>query len=137
MSIRFIKIYSTVGVSGQIETNVSTLGELKPLLAQREIDYSGMKLVIGATKTELSLDEAKLPEGDFKLYLMPVKTKSGSTNADLADLYEEQADLSARISNCLYNLETVEPAAAKPYASAEDNEDAEAMRELRRLNGGN
>lgn len=128
--VRTIKIYSTVGVSGQIETNVQTLGELKPLLAQREIDYSGMKLVIGATKTELSLDDAKLPEGDFKLYLMPVKTKSGSTFADLAELYERKAELDQEIAECLSEMET--PGVSGVMSEAQ--EDAEALAELRRMN---
>ena len=38
---RKIKIYTTNGMPGTIETNVSTLGELKPILRQREIDYNG------------------------------------------------------------------------------------------------
>lgn len=74
---RKIKIYTTNGMPGTIETNVSTLGELKPILRQREVNYDGMKLLVGETKNELSQDEAVLPEGDFKLYLMPAKTKSG------------------------------------------------------------
>ena len=74
---RKIKIYTTAGMPGTIETNVTTLGQLKPLLSQREINYSGMKMLVGETKNELSVDEATLPEGDFKLYLMPAKTKSG------------------------------------------------------------
>ena len=85
MDIRTIKIYSTVGVSGVIETNVTTLAELKPLLSQRGIDYAGMKMLIGETRNELSQDEAILPEGDFKLYLMPVKTKSGGTGRNEPD----------------------------------------------------
>lgn len=74
---RKIKIYTTAGMPGTIETNVSTLGELKPLLRQREINYDGMKMLVGETKNELSVDEAVLPTEDFKLYLMPAKTKSG------------------------------------------------------------
>lgn len=94
MATRKIKVLSTVGVSGTIETNVSTLGELKPLLRQREINFDGMKLMVGETRNELSMDEATLPEGDFKLYLMPAKTKSGSSRAselcyNIAELFEE------------------------------------------------
>ena len=74
---RKIKIYTTTGMPGTIETNVSTLGELKPLLRQREINYDDMKMLVGETKNELSVDEAVLPTEDFKLYLMPSKTKSG------------------------------------------------------------
>ena len=82
---RKIKIYTTNGMPGTIETNVSTLGELKPILRQREVNYDGMKLLVGETKNELSRDEAILPEGDFKLYLMPAKTKSGVDFEDMED----------------------------------------------------
>lgn len=93
MSTRKIKVLSTIGVSGTIETNVTTLGELKPLLAQREIDYSGMKMMVGETRNELSLDDAVLPEGDFKLYLMPQKTKSGSIEGLVERLYDIATEL--------------------------------------------
>ena len=82
---RKIKIYTTNGMPGTIETNVSTLGELKPILRQREVNYDGMKLLVGETKNELSQDEAILPEGDFKLYLMPAKTKSGVDFDEMED----------------------------------------------------
>lgn len=82
---RKIKIYTTNGMPGTIETNVSTLGELKPILRQREINYDDMKLLVGETKNELSQDEAILPEGDFKLYLMPAKTKSGVDFDEMED----------------------------------------------------
>jgi hypothetical protein len=99
---RKIKVLSTVGASGTIETNVTTVAELKPLLRQREINYQGMKMMVGETRNELNLDEAQLPEGDFKLYLMPAKTKSGSVEGvlaqisnslnELADLFEALGD---------------------------------------------
>lgn len=102
MSTRKIKVLSTVGVSGTIDTNVSTLGELKPLLNQRDINYSGMKMMVGETRNELSLNEAQLPEGDFKLYLMPAKTKSGSASSiasRIADHYETLAELFEQLSD--------------------------------------
>ena len=82
---RKIKIYTTNGMPGTIETNVSTLGELKPILRQREINYDDMKLLVGETKNELSVDEAVLPTEDFKLYLMPAKTKSGVDFDEMED----------------------------------------------------
>ena len=91
---RKIKIYTTNGMPGTIETNVSTLGELKPILRQREVNYGGMKLLVGETKNELSQDEAILPEGDFKLYLMPAKTKSGVD-------FDEMEEAIERIENKL------------------------------------
>ena len=86
---RKIKIVTTVGISGTIETDVTTLGDLKPLLAAQDISYSGMKLLIGQTKNELSEDVAILPEGDFKLYLVPSKTKSGASFYTKDDIYSK------------------------------------------------
>ena len=44
--MRKIKIYTTAGMPGTIETNISTLRELKPLLRQRGINYDGMKMLV-------------------------------------------------------------------------------------------
>lgn len=98
---RKIKIYTTAGMPGTIETNVSTLGELKPLLRQREINYDGMKLLVGETKNELSQDEAILPEGDFKLYLMPAKTKSG---VDFDEMEETLERIESKVDRILSKL---------------------------------
>lgn len=96
MSVRNVKIYTTAGVGGTIETNATTLGELLPILAQREINTSGMKLLIGETKNELSMDDSLLPEGDFKLYLVPAKTKSG---VDFDDMEENVEDIKDKVES--------------------------------------
>lgn len=92
MATRKIKVVSTVGVSGVLETDVTTVGELKPLLMDRGINFSGMKMMVGETRNELSVDEAVLPEGDFKLYLMPEKTKSGGSLGGFADRLRAKAE---------------------------------------------
>ena len=101
---RKIKIYTTAGIPGTIETNVSTLGELKPLLRQREINYDDMKMLVGETKNELSVDEAVLPEGDFKLYLMPAKTKSG---VDLDEMEEAIERIENKVDRILSKLDSI------------------------------
>ena len=98
---RKIKIYTTNGMPGTIETNVSTLGELKPILRQREVNYDGMKLLVGETRNELSIDEAILPEGDFKLYLMPAKTKSG---VDFDEMEETLERIESKVDRILSKL---------------------------------
>ena len=99
--MRKIKIYTTAGIPGTIETNISTLGELKPLLRQREINYEEMKMLVGETKNELSVDEATLPEGDFKLYLMPAKTKSGVDFDNIEDTLERVDNTVERIEESI------------------------------------
>ena len=137
---RKIKIYTTAGMPGTIETNVSTLGELKPLLRQREIDYDDMKMLVGETKNELSVDEAVLPTEDFKLYLMPAKTKSG---VDFDEIEENVDDILDRVENIEEKLDKVlnllsnpisTPSVA-PQVSSLSAEDQREVEELRRLAG--
>ena len=135
---RKIKIYTTAGVPGTIETNVSTLGELKPLLRQREINYDGMKMLVGETKNELSVDEATLPTGDFKLYLMPAKTKSG---VDLDEMEEAIERIENKVDRILSKLDSINTSSVVVSTSAGkvadpiSLEDQREIEELRRLAG--
>ena len=130
---RKIKIYTTNGMPGTIETNVSTLGELKPILRQREVNYDGMKLLVGETKNELSRDEAILPEGDFKLYLMPAKTKSG---VDFDEMEETLERIESKVDRILSKLDNE---SYKGSSVSQTNlispEDQREIEELRRLAG--
>lgn len=134
---RKIKIYTTAGIPGTIETNVSTLGELKPLLRQREINYDGMKMLVGETKNELSVDEATLPTGDFKLYLMPAKTKSG---VDLDEMEEAIERIENKVDRILSKLDSINTSSvvstsAGKVAEPISLEDQREIEELRRLAG--
>lgn len=128
---RKIKIYTTNGMPGTIETNVSTLGELKPILRQREVNYDGMKLLVGETKNELSQDEAILPEGDFKLYLMPAKTKSGVDFDEMEETLERIESKVDRILSKLDNkFDTVSSVSQTNLISPEDQREIEEVRRL-------
>ena len=134
---RKIKIYTTAGMPGTIETNVSTLGELKPLLRQREIYYDDMKMLVGETKNELSLDEATLPTEDFKLYLMPAKTKSG---VDLDEMEEAIERIENKVDRILSKLDSINTSSvvstsASKVADPISLEDQKEIEELRRLAG--
>lgn len=134
---RKIKIYTTAGIPGTIETNVSTLRELKPLLRQREINYDGMKMLVGETKNELSVDEATLPTGDFKLYLMPAKTKSG---VDLDEMEEAIERIENKVDRILSKLDSINTSlvVSTPASKVADPislEDQREIEELRRLAG--
>jgi len=141
--MRTIKVYSTVGASGEVVTNVETLRELKPILVSKGIDIAGMKLVVGETRNELSIDEAVLPSTDFKLYLMPQKTKSGSIEGDLEDI----ADTVDRLESIIERLEgkvntllsrgcnTGSNDSAVKASPSISSEDAAAFRDLAALSG--
>lgn len=138
--MRKIKIYSTVGASGTIETDVRTLGELKPILRQREINYYGMKMLVGETRNELSVDEAVLPEVDFKLYLMPEKTKSGNVVSKLerlAEIFGEAQEICEDLAfEIEYNGDDISSSVVSSTSKALSFEDMEAMEDLKRLQGG-
>ena len=135
---RKIKIYTTNGMPGTIETNVSTLGELKPLLRQREINYDGMKMLVGETKNELSVDEALLPTEDFKLYLMPAKTKSGVDFDEMEEAVERIEDKLDEVLSLLRNGGGNVGAVGNSVAqtSTISPEDQREIDELRRLSAG-
>lgn len=131
---RKIKIYTTNGMPGTIETNVSTLGELKPILRQREVNYDGMKLLVGETKNELSQDEAILPEGDFKLYLMPAKTKSG---VDFDEMEETLERIESKVDRILSKLDNESyKGSSVSQTDLISPEDQREIEEVRRLASG-
>lgn len=76
--MRKITVYSTIGKGAKfIETDAVTWANLKTLLQQEKVDLNNMKAVIGENKLTLESDQAQLPDGEFTLFLMPIKTKSG------------------------------------------------------------
>ena len=140
--IRKIKIYTTNGMPGTIDTNATTLAGIKPLLRERNINFEGMKMLVGETKNELSMDESVLPEGDFKLYLMPAKTKSGVDFDDMEDNIENiQTNLQRvedkvdQVLSALKNASTatsysVPSVASTPVISMEDQREIEKLKAL-------
>ena len=126
--MRKIKILTTRGTSGEVETNVQTAGELRPLLQERGIETSGMKMMVKETRNELTRDDAVLPEGDFKLFLMPAKTKSGSER--LAFLYSEQARICAEIAKELQRIVDSEPTT---NVIIEEDPDLQELREIEKF----
>ena len=61
----------------QIITIARTWGEFQVELREKNITFAGMKAIIGETRNELSSNQAILPDGNFNVFLLPKKTKSG------------------------------------------------------------
>lgn len=93
---RVITIYATRG--GQmkkITTNVTTWGELQPLVRKEGFDLSTLLAAESVNKSDLVNDLAVLPTQDFRLFLRPKQTKSGAA----PDRKECFAIIKAHIAN--------------------------------------
>lgn len=77
------------------ESAAMTFGELKKEL--RQVKWSGMRVVERASKATLQMEDAVLPQGDFVLFLVPEKVKSGKKTSGGTE------ELSKPIEECSYN----------------------------------
>lgn len=76
---RKVSVFSTsTGKLVPIETDARTWGDLRKILEEKGISFSGMKAIVKETEMALEGDNAALPEGEFKLFLTPSKVKSGN-----------------------------------------------------------
>lgn len=80
---RRIITYSTLGDNmKEIYSNATTLGALQPDLTSNGIRFEGMKLMTNPGQVTLESLQAELPEGEFQLFIMPNKVKSGNIDED-------------------------------------------------------
>ena len=109
---RQVTIYESA-LNGKItvlnDVEVSTLGELKELLRQKGINYSGMDFIEGVTNTKLLNDESRIPEN------IPFKGKV--TNNVFINILKKESKIS---SGCDYKSMSRKDllAIAKEYAQA-------------------
>lgn len=75
---RKIKIVPTRGEKKTIEFEGNTWKELRSVIERNGYDLNNMKCVESIFRHTLEHDEAIIPDGDFKLFLMPYKSKSGA-----------------------------------------------------------
>jgi hypothetical protein len=74
---RVITVFTSKGKKQKITTDVTTWGNLKPLV-EEHYDLNNLQATENIGKTTLMHVEAALPASDFVLFLRPIKTKSGS-----------------------------------------------------------
>lgn len=129
---RDIKIYSTLGNLGTITTNATTFSEIQSVLEDKVPSLNSLKVLVGETKNELSEGSAILPEGDFKIFLVPKATKSGSDNDIIGKLYK-LSDLFCEVGS---NIDSIAKQ-LKDVVDADDEEmeddEREAINEIKRL----
>ena len=76
--MRKITLFSTKGVQkSEINTDVTTWGNLIPLIENLNYDLSSLHATENVNRTNLEHIDAVLPSGDFTIFLRPKKTKSG------------------------------------------------------------
>jgi len=66
------------------ESDARTFGELKKDLSN--VKWSGMRVVERSTKNTLQREDAMLPAGEFVLFLVPEKVKSGMSKKKLKNI---------------------------------------------------
>lgn len=75
--VKKIKLWSQRDNSSvNIETQATTWGELKKDVGS-EVNFKNIKGIVRETKHVLELDDAKLPQGEFTIFLLPTKVRSG------------------------------------------------------------
>lgn len=91
---RKVVIYSTIGENfKEIYTSARTWGALTEELTSQGVNWKGMKAVNGDDNHSYESTEAVLPDGDFSLFLMADKVKSGYDDSD-DDLIDEEDGIS-------------------------------------------
>ena len=78
--MRKIIVYSTKGKSGSFESDAKTWGEIQSDVIRIVGGLDNLIATENVNKTNLGHQDSVLPEGDFKIFLRPSKTKSGTTN---------------------------------------------------------
>lgn len=78
--MRKIIVYSTKGKSGSFESDAKTWGEVQSDVIKIVGGLDNLIATESVNKTNLGHQDSVLPEGDFKIFLRPSKTKSGATN---------------------------------------------------------
>jgi hypothetical protein len=128
---RKITVITSVGEKKTITTDVTVWSHLRNVLSQNGYSLSNMKALEGVKKGTLEHDDAILPVGDFKLYLMPVKSKSGAKAAKpikkaptKAEKKATTAKVVAKVKKAVEKLPKKEakPAAAKKSKKAKAEE---------------
>lgn len=109
---RQVTIYESA-LNGKItvlnDVEVSTLGELKELLRQKDINYSGMDFIEGVTNTKLLNDDSRIPEN------IPFKGKV--TNNVFINILKKESKISSGLDyESMSRKELL--AIAKEYAQA-------------------
>lgn len=127
-----VTIFSTKGLDKKvIETSATTWGELREEVSEF-YDMDNLQATENVNRTDLVHDTAILPTSDFRLFLRPIKTKSGSlkyTYQQARAIISENKELQDQIKQDYglnytnLNTRVLNEAIIKFYNEGEDVED--------------
>lgn len=104
---RVVTVFSTKGKSKtKITTDATTWSELKSLIRNEGYNMDNLQAVEGTNRTTLQHQDARLPEGDFTLFLRPVKTKSGLSGMEGKSFKELRQIIKEQGQDCKDYLES-------------------------------
>lgn len=98
--MRKIIVYSTKGKSGSFESDAKTWGEVQNDVRNIVGDLDNLIATENVNKTNLGHQDSVLPEGDFKIFLRPAKTKSGATDFSSMSFRECRAFIANKGQAC-------------------------------------
>lgn len=98
--MRKIIVYSTKGKSGSFESDAKTWGEIQSDVKKIVGDLDNLIATENVNKTNLGHQDSVLPEGDFKIFLRPSKTKSGATDFSSMSFRELRAFIADKGQAC-------------------------------------
>ena len=98
--MRKIIVYSTKGKSGSFESDAKTWGEIQSNVKGIVGDLDNLIATENVNKTNLGHQDSVLPEGDFKIFLRPSKTKSGATDFSSMSFRECRAFIADKGQPC-------------------------------------
>lgn len=70
----------------------TTWGELKNTSVLRELLVGDVEAILNPGNVTLTRDDAELPTGDFRVFLVPTKNKAGMTESEARGLAKEIGD---------------------------------------------
>ena len=98
--MRKIIVYSTKGKSGSFESDAKTWGEIQSDVIKIVGSLDNLIATETVNKTNLGHQDSVLPEGDFKIFLRPSKTKSGTANFNSMSFKELRAFIAGQGQPC-------------------------------------
>lgn len=131
--MRKIVIYTSRGRGGEIQTDVKTFRELKPLLLDRDINLSQNTVLESVSRNTLQEDSALLPTGDFKVWIVPKETKSGASARNIYDSIQARLDGIEDLAGDVRGLVEDFKTALKKENSPLSEEDKKEMEEFDKL----